>query len=46
MVEFCHTTHEFSADDKAQAHQRLLEPKPAFDDPPAITVHRPSVVTS
>ena len=40
MVEFCHTTHEFTAQDKALAHERLLTARPDFDDGATITVHR------
>ena len=43
MVEFCHTTHDFTDEDRQQAAERLLDPRPSFDDSAAITVHQPTV---
>jgi catechol 2,3-dioxygenase-like lactoylglutathione lyase family enzyme len=40
MVEFCHTTREFSADEIAEAAKLLRAPKPALEAPGKVTVHR------
>ncbi len=39
MVEFCHTTREFSAEERAAAPQLLRDPKPAFEADPTMIVH-------
>lgn len=43
MVEFCHTTQDFTDEDRRQAAERLMDPRPAFDDAADITVHHPTV---
>lgn len=42
MVEFCHTTHDFTDEDRRQAAERLMDPRPSFDDSADITVHHPT----
>ena len=42
MVEFCHTTRPFSADELSQASEKVLHPSPEFDRHGAkVTVHEP-----
>lgn len=42
FVEFCTTTAVLTAADRAQALQRLTDPKPPFDGVPDVIVHQPS----
>ena len=39
MVEFCLTTRDFTAAERAAAAELLLDPKPAFEADPTIIVH-------
>jgi len=41
MVEFCHTTRDFTADEIAEAAHLLRAAKPALEAPGKVTVHRP-----
>ncbi|MGH9307569.1 MAG: VOC family protein [Acidimicrobiales bacterium] len=42
MVEFCVTTRDFSAAERAEALGRLISDPVEFDPEPEITVHKPS----
>jgi catechol 2,3-dioxygenase-like lactoylglutathione lyase family enzyme len=41
MVEFCHTTRPFSADEIAQAGRDLHDPAPAMNGHGNVTLHKP-----
>jgi catechol 2,3-dioxygenase-like lactoylglutathione lyase family enzyme len=41
MVEFCHTTREFTPEDKIHALELLHDPRPALEDALGFTVHHP-----
>lgn len=42
MVEFCHTTRDFTGDERASAEATLLDASPALDEhEPIATVHEP-----
>ncbi len=41
MVEFCHTTREFTADEKRRAIELLADPTPELEDDYRATVHEP-----
>ena len=41
MVEFCHSTREFDAADRAEAAERLLHPSPPLDPAYPVTLHEP-----
>ena len=41
MVEFCHTTRPFTADERARAHEVLLDPDPELEREYSMTVHHP-----
>ena len=43
LVEFCHSTRAFTDEDRAEAERLLRDPQPALEDPPPITIHRPTV---
>ena len=43
MVEFCHTTRDFTADERARALAVLHDPRPSFDGAATATVHKPIV---
>ena len=40
MVEFCVNTRPFNDEDRRDAEERLMDPKPAFDEDAVITMHR------
>jgi len=40
LVEFCVNTRAFTDQDRAEAQERLLDPKPPFDVAAKITMHR------
>ena len=39
MVEFCHTTRSFTAEERAEAVAKLLDPRPDFEAEPKMIVH-------
>ena len=41
MVEFCHTTREFTADELVEAEVLLRSPAPALTNDATVTVHAP-----
>ena len=41
MVEFCHTTREFTDDEKRRAAELLTDPTPPFDRDAIVTIHHP-----
>lgn len=42
MVEFCHTTREFTDDERRRAIETLVDPSPTLDrTEPKVTVHQP-----
>jgi catechol 2,3-dioxygenase-like lactoylglutathione lyase family enzyme len=43
MVEFCHTTREFTPEEKARAREVLDDPQPSFDREAVATIHEPIV---
>jgi catechol 2,3-dioxygenase-like lactoylglutathione lyase family enzyme len=41
MVEFCHTTREFTPEERARAQELLLDPHPPLEKDAKVTIHRP-----
>jgi catechol 2,3-dioxygenase-like lactoylglutathione lyase family enzyme len=41
MVEFCHTTREFTPEERARAIALLGDPNPTFDAEAKVTIHHP-----
>jgi catechol 2,3-dioxygenase-like lactoylglutathione lyase family enzyme len=42
MVEFCHTTRPFTADERLRAHELLLDPRPELEKEYSATIHKPT----
>lgn len=41
MVEFCHTTRPFTPEEKARAHELLMDPRPELEKEYSATIHEP-----
>ena len=42
MVEFCHTTRPFTAEERAQALATLTNPRPELHNEAEVTIHHPA----